>query len=283
MRNIKAFLLLTFIMGAHYVFAEDHLTALKMPNGMNSLASFHQGDKTKPAVLILHGFLQTSGFSTVQRLADTLISSDYSVLSPSLSLGIDRRKASLSCEAIHVHSLDEEVKEIQRWVDWLKAKDHKEVILIGHSFGSLQLLAYQHQQTEPSIKGLILTSLVYVNEQLADTELKALQELSNSDTPPVPHTYHLAFCKAYSTLPKAYWSYIRWNQVFTTQALHQVKIPVNLIIGTKDNRIDKDWMQTLAAEGVTLHRIDGASHFFDAEHEFDLHTLVEEVLDTLAE
>ncbi len=252
-----------------------------MPNGMTALAQFYQGAPDKPVILILHGFLQTSGFSTVQRLMDTLVASDYSVLSPSLSLGIDRRKTSLSCEAIHIHSLDEETQEIQTWIKWLKQKNLTQIVLLGHSFGSLQLLAYQNAHPEPGVIGLILTSLVYVSEHLSAETLAKVEQAANSTQPPMPQTYQLAFCKKYPTLPQNYWSYLRWNKAFTTQAVQNLKVPTYVIIGTQDNRIDTDWLGSLAKEAVMVHGIEGANHLFDAEHEFDLHNLIEELLQEL--
>jgi len=279
---LATFALLLFSLLPH-VQAEESMIELKMPNGMTSLAEFNAGDKSKPVALILHGFLQTSGFSTIQRLADTLISSDYPVLSPSLSLGIDRRKTSLSCDAIHLHNLDEETEEVRVWVNWLQQQGYEHIVLVGHSFGSLQLLAHQYAKAEPSVKGLILTSLVYADEPLSDPELKQLQQMAQQNaTPPIPQTYSLTFCQKYPTLPQYYWSYIRWNKDFTTQALQQIKVPVYLVMGTQDNRIDSAWMEQLLGKSMNLYKIEGASHFFDAEHEFDLHILVEEILEELA-
>ena len=98
--------------------------------------------RDKPAVLLLHGFLQTRDFPTVATLARGLRDAGYPVLSPTLSLNIPNRSQSLACEAIHRHSLDDDIGEIARWVDWLKSHGHRSIVLIGHSFGSLQLLAY---------------------------------------------------------------------------------------------------------------------------------------------
>ena len=123
-------------------------------------AEYLVGERNKPAVLLLHGFLQTREFPTVATLARGLHDAGYTVLSPTLSLNIPNRKQSLACEAVHRHSLDDDVAEIGRWVNWLKSRGHRAIVLLGHSFGSLQLLAYLSAKPDAAVKGYIGTSLI---------------------------------------------------------------------------------------------------------------------------
>jgi len=124
------------------VSAHAAIVRLEMRPGIDASAEYLAGLRNKPAVLLLHGFLQTREFPTVATLARGLQDAGYPVLTPTLSLGIPNRAQSLACEAVHRHSLDEDVAEIARWVDWLKSHGHRSIVLIGHSFGSMQLLAY---------------------------------------------------------------------------------------------------------------------------------------------
>ncbi len=80
---------------------------LEVAPGLTAAAAYWQGEADMPPVLIAHGFLQTREFPTVSRLAESLADFGYSVLKPSLSLGIDRRTKSLACEAIHTHSMQQ--------------------------------------------------------------------------------------------------------------------------------------------------------------------------------
>ena len=99
-------------------------------------------EKARTPILILHGFLQTHHFPTVRQLADSLAGLGYPVLTPSLSLGLHRRNTSLACEAIHAHSMQKDAEEVGHWVDWLQRRYQRKPVLIGHSAGSVTLLAY---------------------------------------------------------------------------------------------------------------------------------------------
>jgi hypothetical protein len=94
----------------------------KLPNGIIATADFRTGQPARPAVLLLHGFLQTRHSPPMSSLANTLADQGYTVLTPTLTLGINRRAKSLACEAVHTHDLESDVGEIGFWVDWLTGK-----------------------------------------------------------------------------------------------------------------------------------------------------------------
>ncbi len=140
--------------------ANSELITHGMGRGLAATAEYLQGDAGAPAALILHGFLQTREFITVRRLADSLHESGYTILLPNLTLGINVRKESLSCEAIHTHSMQQDLNEISRWIDWLEHRKHDKIVLIGHSAGSLQLAAYLSSHLNQPIQHSILISLI---------------------------------------------------------------------------------------------------------------------------
>ena len=112
---------------------------------ITATADYHPGRADRPAILLLHGFLQTRDFGIIKSIADTLADEGYTVLSPTLSLGISNRKRSLDCEALHLHDMDGDVREIQQWVKWLREHGHDDIIGVGHSFGGVQLLAWREK------------------------------------------------------------------------------------------------------------------------------------------
>ena len=111
-----------------------------LPNGLKVTADYRPAAAGAPTLLILHGFLVTSTFPTVQALANEFSAKGYGVLAPSLSLGINTRRAGLACDAVHTHTLAEDRAEIAFWVDWLAQHSQGSIVLVGHSFGSVQLL-----------------------------------------------------------------------------------------------------------------------------------------------
>jgi len=57
-------------------------------------------------------------------------------------------------------------------------------------------------------------------------------------------------------------------------------VPVTVIYGDRDERIDKAWIENLRSGGVAVRPVAGANHFFDLAHEFDL---LDEVLRVISE
>ena len=239
--------------------------------GIPLSAEYLAGNRAKPAVLLLHGFLQTRDFATVANLARGLNDAGYPVLVPTLSLGIPNRKQSLACEAIHKHAMADDVTEIARWVAWLKARGHGQILVFGHSFGSLQGLAYLSGKPDPAVKGYIGISLIEAQIGGADraqliAQLEARVAAGQREL--VPHA--LSFCRKYPATPESLLSYVRWDQAHVLAALKQAKVPVRLIMGDLDELAGHNWFAALQHMQIPMVVIKGANHFMDGEHEFDL-------------
>lgn len=269
--RLLCILLLLLPASAHAVIAE-----LGMRPGISASAEYLAGQRDKPAVLVLHDFLQTRDFPTITALARGLQDAGYPVLSPTLTLGIPNRTQSLACEAVHRHSLDDDVAEISRWVDWLKSHGHHSIVLIGHSFGSLQLLAYLSNKPDAAVKGYIGTSLV--EAQIGAVSRPALIARLESQVQRKQHTLvtqQLSFCRKYPSPPESLLSYVRWDQPRTLAALKQSPVSVQLIMGDADELLGRSWIMALQHVQTPMVIVQGASHFMDGEHELDLleHTL----------
>ena len=244
-------------------------------------ANFLEGEADTKALLILHGFLQTSNFSTVKRLGDTLHESGFSVLSPTLSLGMHRRRQSLPCEAIHTHSSQSDAAEIKQWVDWLAEKTGKKVTLIGHSSGSITLLDYLETYGSEQIEKVILISIAPFTDDIGPVEEKdfkwAREDLkSGYDS---LYTFKLSYCDTYPSTSSAWLSYKQWNQEKLSELTVKHSNLIDVIIGTSDNRLSMEWRNLLESKGVNISFIEGANHFFDQAHEFDLSDTMESLLD----
>jgi pimeloyl-ACP methyl ester carboxylesterase len=244
---------------------------IELGNGLTAQAEYLSGKPTLPAVLVLHGFLQTHDFPTVATLASGLNDNGYTVLAPTLSLGVPNRKQSLACEAVHRHSLDEDLDEIDRWVKWLASRGHRQIVLIGHSFGSMQLLAYLAGKPDPAVRGYIAASLTETQigptsraeliERLEDAVARGDHKLVNQP---------ISYCKKYPSNPAALLSYVRWDQARLVKALNAYKGHKLLIMGDADVMIGRKWLSTLQESRTPMAIVKGAGHFMDGEHEFDL-------------
>ncbi|MFO7543736.1 MAG: alpha/beta hydrolase family protein [Thiobacillus sp.] len=262
---------LCFWLLAFPAWAQAEPVVLEMRPRISASAEYLSGQRDKPAVLLLHGFLQTREFSTISIHARGLNDAGYTVLSPSLSLGIPGRKQSLACEAVHRHGLDDDVAEIARWVDWLKARGHTRIVLLGHSFGSLQLLAYLDGKPDAAVKAFVGASLI--EAQIGTTNRTALITRLDSQQQRRQRSLirqQLSFCKNYLSTPDALLSYVRWDQPRILKALRASPVPVKLIMGNADALLGRNWLQALEHIQIPMAVVLDANHFMDGQHEFDL-------------
>jgi len=248
--------------------AHAELVELQVRPGIVASAAFAAGDRQAPAVLILHGFLQTHEFPTVRRLHHSLAESGFSVLSPTLSLGIHKRAQSLECEALHLHTLHDDVQELKLWVDWLRDKTGREVVLIGHSAGGLVMTRYLADYPDAPVAQGIMISLSYLEGQ----------EPQSADSDADIAEYSLVYCERYPTTAQAYHSYVDWGTSEMLDAVRGFRNPVSIILGSGDRRISQAWRDTIAASDIDAIIIQGADHFFDNQHEFDLLDAIEQLL-----
>lgn len=249
----------------------------RLPSGTVVTAELRVGKPGMPVVMLIHGFMQTRNFQTSSRLADGLASAGFTTLAPTLSLGISQRTRTLPCEAVHRHTMEEDVAEIGFWMRWLAKHHPGPVVLIGHSSGSLQSLIYAAGKPSMNLRQVIVLSLVVAERQTDQKSAVALnadarQRIARGDNQLISHS--LGYCKKYVSTPQSYYSYARWSRVDILQLLRQNKIPLEVIMGGSDDRMGEDWVAKLRTAGNKVSVIPGANHFFDAEHEFDVLDLI---------
>ena len=256
---------------------------------LQATAEYLEGSQKKPAILILHGFLTTNKFHTVVSIAKGMHDEGFSVLTPSLSLGINKRKNSIKCNSIHTHTLKNDVDEVGAWIDWLENKGYKEVILVGHSAGSLTLLEQARISNDKRIKSLIFTSLFYLNGEELGTmpDEVALAEKRLQEDNKRPHRYNFLFCKNnYFATPQSFLSYLKHDRSYVLQSMRELTIPHFTIMGSADKRYKKvgeNWLEEIEETGTKLIVVEGANHFFSSEHEFDLQDELIAILSKLTE
>lgn len=244
-----------------------------LPSGLRVSADYRPARTDAPSLLVLHGFLVTGGFPTVQALVNEFSAKGYAVLAPTLSLGITARRAGLACDAIHTHTLKDDLAEIGFWVDWLARRTQGPIVLVGHSFGSVQLLDYAATAPHPRVKGLIGMSMSHVGargeELRPDDRGRAEERLRAGDR--ALDRYSLIYCHgSYVASPEAYLSYASLDRAGVLERLGLARVPTIAIMGGGDQRFGADWVALMRQAGVSTRVVDGASHFFDGTHEFDL-------------
>ena len=257
--------------------AQAETVTLAMNSKLEARAEYRVGKPGMPAVLILHGFLQTHEFPTVHRLAEGLHGEGYTVLAPTLSLGVPHRKQSFACEAIHTHNFQEDFRELDQWIKWLQGKGHSSFVAIGHSQGSAELLAYLLDKPVLPARRFIAVSIVDVNASKDGAANRRIEQDLRSRIARGDHSvvsYPMSYCAHYTGTPASVLSYQEWGSERILQALQRLTIPTTLIMGSSDDRLGPNWIEQLQKTGRTVHVIQGANHFLDGEYEFDLLDLV---------
>ncbi len=269
-RGVAGLLLLAAFLVS--VAAQADTVEINFSSGLIGVADYRAGKPGFPAVLLLHGFLQTRNSPPMNRLADALADAGYPILVPTLSLGISRRNKSLSCEAVHKHTLQHDVQEIAYWVNWLGSHGYKKIVLIGHSSGGKDVLAYLSGAPNAAVERAILASIVpiYVD---AEQYRKVRSEKSHAPGQAAPslRRFTIAYCKNnYVAALPAYLSYADWTGEFIMGRLGKINVPVDVVLGSKDQVLPPGWQAQLMHGRAPVHLIQGAGHFFDGEHEFEL-------------
>ncbi len=259
---------------------------LQLPNQLTATAEYYPNNPDRPVVLVLHGFLQSNEFSTVRYIVDELLNNDYSVLAPTLSLNINRRKQSLNCDSLHTHNLNSDNVEINQWIEWLKKQGYQSIVLVGHSSGNMQLINYLQNKTEPVIKSLIAVSPVTVwnNYKIEQTRneieqaKKAVKSSLNKN-----QKYTIGFCdRSYITTPENFLSYAIWSDTYLLDRIVKLPIKKQVIIGDNDSYAPTNWLNRLRNNNIKVTVLEGADHFFSGDAEFLLQdSLIESLQDNL--
>ena len=267
---LQALLILMFTLPSSYA---DEIEEL-LPNGLLAEAKYIQGDADKPVILLMHGFLTVHNFNLIQNIATEIADNHFTVLTPTLTLGISKRRTTLDCDALHLHSMEDDLKEIEWWVNWLIGKGHKKIILMGHSSGAVQIINYANTYKHKELIKVIALSLVPlstpINNQTALSNQNVLKLIENNNTD--IHHFTLAYCiENYSAPAKQYLSYAKWDPPHILKSLNAISLDKKVIIGSLDISRFNKWISDIKNTNSRVDVIEGADHFFGSGTEFELY------------
>lgn len=248
-----------------------------LPNGLVAEANYYPGDSNKPAILLIHGFLTVHNFNLIQSLASEIAGNQYAVLTPTLTLGISKRRTTLDCNALHLHSMEDDIKEIEWWVNWLIGKGYKKIILMGHSSGAVQIVnyasIYKHKELTRLIALSIVPLSVHNNSHATGSRKKALKLIENNDTD--IHNFTLTYCiENYSAPAAQYLSYAQWDSARILKSLRAIHLPRQAIMGSLDISKSFDLTDAIEKTDTRVDIIEGADHFFGSGTELELYDVI---------
>jgi len=250
---------------------------LSLENGLSANADYQLGKTDKPAVMVVHGFLSTYHYGTIQAIANDLVGKGYTVLTPNLTLGINNRTEPLACDTAHHNTLSDEGKELNQWANWLKNKGHNQLIMIGHSAGSSSILA-SLEKPVANLQQIVLTA-IYDFDNWPEATLVRDQKTAQQNLPLGKlASYSVSFCRGnFLASSNSYLSYRSWNKDRILDAINRNKEPISVIMPGGDKRLEggnRAWLDQLAKSRATLQTIKDADHFFSSDAEFDLNEAV---------
>jgi esterase/lipase len=256
---------------------------VKLPTGITVYAEYHRGLPSMPAVLLLHGFQQIHQSEPMNSLGSNLASKGYTVLIPTISLGVNKRRQSMACEAVHTYTYKEEVAEIAYWMNWLDNKGYKTIIPAGFSStGNVGLLIYNAQVSHPAVKKIILVSPNPTFFDLAERQkIRTAMNTKQTASRKKLGAFTLGYCKKnYFATAANYQSYTQYDESKFVELIRQSPVPAELILGSADTILPAAWLTQLkvlkAPARTTI--IDQANHFFADTAEFDLTDAVENII-----
>lgn len=254
----------------------------KLPSGISVSANFHTGRPSQPAVVLLHGFLQTHHSQPMNSLASNLSSKGFSTLSPTLSLGINQRNQSMPCEAVHTHTMAQDIAELDYWVNWLGNKGYQDIVLIGFSStGNNGIILYNAQRAHPAIsKTILISPNPSIHDKAERQKIRNMMETQPNTYAKKPMQLSLGYCKKnFTATAGSYLSYAQYDENKILELLRNTAVPTEIIFGSADTILPANWVALVKATNTKVSIIDKANHFFDGDHEFEL---VEEVEAALA-
>ncbi|OGW50625.1 MAG: hypothetical protein A2Z50_01255 [Nitrospirae bacterium RBG_19FT_COMBO_42_15] len=247
---------------------------------LNANLEFSQNKSiTDGVILIVHGTLGHKGMEITSTLQQLLKDNGLNTLAINLSYNIDNRSGMYDCKNLHKHKHTDAISEIGAWIDWLKKRGVKEIVLMGHSRGGNQAAWFASQNNDPAIKSVILVAPMTWDEKAVSKSYKErykkeLQPLlekaqklikSGKGDTVLTHTDFL-YCEDTSVTAEAFVSYYAPDKKMDTPFLiPQIKRPVFLALA-KNDAIMPDLIEkaSVLANVKTVHIkvFEMADHFF---------------------
>jgi pimeloyl-ACP methyl ester carboxylesterase len=250
-----------------------------------NLVSVGSGGVAERMVLITHSLIQHNAREPIPYLQELLAERGYSSLAINYSLGVDNRHGAFDCLAPHRYTLEDSLEEIGLWVDWLKRRGAKRLVLMGHSYGGNEIARYAANHDEDAIQGVVLIGPGTADHRMWSAagykirygkELKGVLEKAEmlvvsgtGDT--LMEGVDFIFCPKASVSAASFASYYRVDpERLLPNLLRAVKKPTLFIAASEDNRLpDLNRLVRPYIDGMhtRLVVIEGAGHFF-----LDLHS-----------
>lgn len=236
-------------------------------------------------ILITHSLIQHNAREPIPYLQELLRERGYSSLAINYSLAIDNRHGPFDCLAPHRYTLEDSLDEIALWVDWLKRRGVRRLVLMGHSYGGNEIARYAANHDEEAIAAVVLLGPGTADHRMwspAGYEIRygkplnsvlehAEMLVASGEGDTMMEGVDFIFCPKATVKAASFASYYRVDpERLLPNLLRAAKKPTLFIAASEDNRLpDLNRLVTpyIDGERTRLVVIEGAGHFF-----LDLHS-----------
>lgn len=250
-------------------------------------------------ILITHALMQHHRMEIIRTLQALLLENGYSSLAVTLSAAVNDRAGPYDCNRPHLHTWEDSENEILLWLDWLRTRGSKQVVLMGHSGGANRLAYLMGRYRDPAVVKLVLitpgtadntsrTPEGYRTRYGKDIEpiLEHAQTLVDAGRGDeiLPDTDFL-YCPSAPVSARSFVSYYGPMRDYRLFPVLLPKLPVpTLFVGASEDNVAPD-MQRLVTpyvdgERIRLVMIEGAGHFL---RDLNLEEAVDEIVAFLDE
>jgi pimeloyl-ACP methyl ester carboxylesterase len=253
--------------------------------GLTLNARLDMGDGRKSVdegvILLLHGTLAHNDMEIMRAMSDLLNEMGYTTLAINLSLGIDNRHGMMACDAVetHSHKHTDSLREIGLWIDWLKKKGAKKVVLSGHSRGGNQITWYAKENPDPVIEKVVVVAPATWDwkYEVADYEKRygnslekvlasAKEQVERGNGEEIIRPVGFVYCADSGATAATFVDYYTDRPERNTPSIiDQLSMPVLVFAGSEDEVVKGLIPQTeakLEPGKVDLIIIEGSDHFF---------------------
>jgi len=247
---------------------------------LNANLNMAEGKKMSDGIVLLtHGTLAHNKMELIQTMQGLLAERGLSTLAINLSLGVDNRHGSYDCAVPHKHLYTDALDEIGVWINWLKAKGARQIVLMGHSLGGNQTAWFAAERPEKAVMKVVLLAPATWNEKAAresykkrfgvlpDEILARAQKLvAKGKGKEMLAPVGLIYCKDTTATAASFVSYNKPEpRKHTPNLLAKISVPV-LVIAAANDEVVKGLVEAVKPladnKTITLKIVDEAGHFF---------------------
>jgi len=231
-------------------------------------------DKNAPFFIILHGTFAWHGMELPSTIQALLSEEAYGSLAFSLSLGEDNRSGFFDCSHPIISKHQDAQQEIKIWLDFVKSKGYKNIVLVGHSRGGAQIAQFVVDHPAGIMQAFLIAPMTYLQADSAKAfdskDLNKLgQWLNKAKTEPtfLLNAKKILHCDNAKISLESLVSYYSPLPVKNTpNIVARVQIPTRIYLGSNDPSITHSINQQeslyLSNKKVSRKVIQDADHYF---------------------